>query len=91
MMSIKAVNTGMIILGGGVVKHHICNANLMVSNNWNMNCIIIIIIIVYREMELIMLFILTLVKSLMVVMLELHLMKLCPGARLSTLPTLSRL
>jgi deoxyhypusine synthase len=22
-------STGMIILGGGVVKHHICNANLM--------------------------------------------------------------
>ncbi|KAL5012532.1 hypothetical protein ScPMuIL_011083 [Solemya velum] len=24
-----AINTGMIILGGGVIKHHICNANLM--------------------------------------------------------------
>ncbi|KAJ8969184.1 hypothetical protein NQ317_018651, partial [Molorchus minor] len=29
LMAMKAVNTGMIILGGGVVKHHICNANLM--------------------------------------------------------------
>lgn len=29
-MAVKALNTGMIILGGGVVKHHICNANLMV-------------------------------------------------------------
>uniref|UniRef100_A0A8D8M1Q0 deoxyhypusine synthase n=2 Tax=Cacopsylla melanoneura TaxID=428564 RepID=A0A8D8M1Q0_9HEMI len=28
-MAVKAVNTGMIILGGGVIKHHICNANLM--------------------------------------------------------------
>ncbi|XP_051170064.1 probable deoxyhypusine synthase [Leptopilina boulardi] len=28
-MSVKAVNTGIIIIGGGVVKHHICNANLM--------------------------------------------------------------
>ncbi|EGI70678.1 Putative deoxyhypusine synthase, partial [Acromyrmex echinatior] len=28
-IAIKAVNSGMIILGGGVVKHHICNANLM--------------------------------------------------------------
>ncbi|KAK3919833.1 putative deoxyhypusine synthase [Frankliniella fusca] len=28
-MAVKAVNTGMIIIGGGVVKHHICNANLM--------------------------------------------------------------
>lgn len=28
-MAVKAVNSGMIILGGGVVKHHICNANLM--------------------------------------------------------------
>jgi deoxyhypusine synthase len=27
-MSTKT-STGMIILGGGVVKHHICNANLM--------------------------------------------------------------
>lgn len=29
-MATKAVNSGMIIIGGGVVKHHICNANLMV-------------------------------------------------------------
>lgn len=28
--AVHAANTGMIILGGGVVKHHICNANLMV-------------------------------------------------------------
>ncbi|GAB5364090.1 hypothetical protein AAMO2058_000939400 [Amorphochlora amoebiformis] len=28
-MAMSANNTGMIILGGGVVKHHICNANLM--------------------------------------------------------------
>ncbi|XP_043680963.1 probable deoxyhypusine synthase [Vespula pensylvanica] len=28
-MAMKAVNSGMIIVGGGVVKHHICNANLM--------------------------------------------------------------
>ncbi|KAK6195347.1 hypothetical protein SNE40_000798 [Patella caerulea] len=27
--AVYAVNTGMIILGGGVVKHHTCNANLM--------------------------------------------------------------
>lgn len=31
MIAIKAINTGMIIIGGGVVKHHICNANLMVT------------------------------------------------------------
>lgn len=30
MESIQAPNkTGMLVLGGGVVKHHICNANLM--------------------------------------------------------------
>ncbi|XP_018323032.1 probable deoxyhypusine synthase [Agrilus planipennis] len=29
MMAINAKHTGMIIIGGGVVKHHICNANLM--------------------------------------------------------------
>lgn len=28
-MAVKAVNSGIIILGGGVIKHHICNANLM--------------------------------------------------------------
>lgn len=28
-MAMKAISTGMIIIGGGVVKHHICNANLM--------------------------------------------------------------
>lgn len=26
----RAVNSGMIIVGGGLIKHHICNANLMV-------------------------------------------------------------
>ncbi|KAK4877350.1 hypothetical protein RN001_009856 [Aquatica leii] len=29
MMAIKAINAGMIIVGGGLVKHHICNSNLM--------------------------------------------------------------
>ncbi|KAL1501346.1 hypothetical protein ABEB36_006681 [Hypothenemus hampei] len=29
LMSMKAVNSGVIILGGGVIKHHISNANLM--------------------------------------------------------------
>jgi len=28
-LAMRSVNTGMIILGGGLVKHHICNANLM--------------------------------------------------------------
>lgn len=28
--AVFAKHTGMIILGGGIVKHHICNANLMV-------------------------------------------------------------
>lgn len=28
-MAVKAEKTGVIIIGGGVVKHHICNANLM--------------------------------------------------------------
>jgi len=27
--ALMAKHTGMIILGGGVIKHHICNANLM--------------------------------------------------------------
>lgn len=30
-MAQKAVNSGMLIVGGGLIKHHICNANLMVS------------------------------------------------------------
>jgi len=28
-LSMRSLNTGMIILGGGLIKHHICNANLM--------------------------------------------------------------
>ena len=28
-LALKAEHTGMVILGGGVAKHHICNANLM--------------------------------------------------------------
>ncbi|XP_058459745.1 probable deoxyhypusine synthase [Malaya genurostris] len=28
-MAVKANNTGILIIGGGVIKHHICNANLM--------------------------------------------------------------
>lgn len=31
--AVHAKRTGMIILGGGLVKHHICNANLMVSQS----------------------------------------------------------
>lgn len=30
-MAVKALNSGVIIVGGGLIKHHICNANLMVS------------------------------------------------------------
>ncbi|XP_055373296.1 probable deoxyhypusine synthase [Condylostylus longicornis] len=28
-IAVKAINSGMIILGGGLIKHHVCNANLM--------------------------------------------------------------
>lgn len=28
-MAVKSQKTGVVILGGGFVKHHICNANLM--------------------------------------------------------------
>ena len=31
--AVRAVNSGMIILGGGLIKHHVCNANLMVSTS----------------------------------------------------------
>lgn len=30
-MAVAANSTGIIILGGGVAKHHICNANAFVS------------------------------------------------------------
>lgn len=36
--AVYAANTGMIILGGGVIKHHICNANLMVSLSQSDTC-----------------------------------------------------
>lgn len=29
-MAVKAKQSGVIIVGGGLIKHHICNANLMV-------------------------------------------------------------
>lgn len=29
--AVTAQKTGMIIIGGGLMKHHICNANLMVG------------------------------------------------------------
>lgn len=29
-MAVKAKHSGVIIVGGGLIKHHICNANLMV-------------------------------------------------------------
>jgi deoxyhypusine synthase len=29
VMAVKASKSGMIIIGGGVIKHHVCNANLM--------------------------------------------------------------
>ena len=29
--AVFAKKTGVIILGGGIIKHHICNANLMVT------------------------------------------------------------
>lgn len=32
-MAVKAANSGVIIVGGGLIKHHICNANMMVSIN----------------------------------------------------------
>lgn len=28
-IAVRAPCTGMLIIGGGVVKHHVCNANLM--------------------------------------------------------------
>lgn len=34
-ISVYAKNTGMIIIGGGLIKHHICNANLMVSTDFS--------------------------------------------------------
>ena len=34
--AVRAVNTGIIILGGGLVKHHIYNANLMVRGQNNL-------------------------------------------------------
>lgn len=34
--AVFAKHSGMIILGGGLVKHHICNANLMVGCNFHL-------------------------------------------------------
>ena len=32
-LTMKAAHSGMIIVGGGLIKHHICNANMMVRKN----------------------------------------------------------
>ena len=38
-MAISSINSGIIILGGGVSKHHVCNANIMVSFvHWEVVC-----------------------------------------------------
>lgn len=29
-MAVRSLNTGVIIIGGGLIKHHVLNANLMV-------------------------------------------------------------
>jgi deoxyhypusine synthase len=36
--AVFAKKTGVIILGGGLVKHHICNANLMVGQHFVIQC-----------------------------------------------------
>ncbi len=33
-LAVNAINTGILILGGGTAKHHICNANLMVCSHF---------------------------------------------------------
>lgn len=55
-IAMKAVNSGIIIVGGGVVKHHICNANLMVITLL-LHLIVSTNCLLYREMVLILLFI----------------------------------
>lgn len=38
-MALAANSTGIIILGGGVAKHHICNANIWVSTHEQLSII----------------------------------------------------
>lgn len=40
-MAVKALNSGVIIVGGGLIKHHICNANLMVGHRIYSNSMIL--------------------------------------------------
>lgn len=50
--AVYAQKTGMIILGGGVSKHHTCNANLMVSNEVNFKIILALQGICFREKDI---------------------------------------
>ena len=65
-MAMKAKNTGMVILGGGLIKHHICNANLMViffisiELRFEIFFELIIFFLFFREMVQILVFLLTL-------------------------------
>lgn len=73
-IAVRARKTGAIILGGGVVKHHINNANLMVFILSYENDI-------RREMEVILQCLWIQVKSLMGAIVELDLMKQFPGVK----------
>jgi deoxyhypusine synthase len=87
-MAVKAENTGMIILGGGLIKHHICNANLMVRfpvdqfthSNYS----------VFSEMEQTFLFSSTRLVSLTVPTVVLSLTKPSLGGKLKRMLNLSR-
>lgn len=83
-MSLKARKTGMIILGGGVVKHHICNANLMVNlEQLFAKCNFFLFLILNREMVPSIPFLSILVKNLMVLIRVPGRMRHSPGVKLN--------
>ena len=90
-MAVKASNSGMVILGGGLIKHHICNANLMVIENTAIITYKLLKMLNYfRGTEQISLFLSTQLAILTEVTVEPSRMKLCHGVKLRKMQPQSR-
>lgn len=95
--AVFAKRTGMIILGGGLIKHHISNANLMVNTGSLVSCrsapstceviaVMSRLCSVCRGTVPTTQCLSTLARSLMALTLGQGLMRLCPGERSELTP-----
>jgi Deoxyhypusine synthase len=84
---IRASQTGLLILGGGLIKHHLCNANLLVASY---DVLILLISSIYSVMEQSLPSLLTQGSNMTEAMQEQVQMKLFLGEKLKWMPVLSR-